>query len=163
MNDNGGPSKPVDNSAELARQVHQLKDLYMYATECKALKDEKMTLQAALALDVKKLAKITPDLANEKAAKNALQVDVKHQKQLHEAEIKHLKDRIEEFKDVQKKYMEKVLGGPSASQSVRTAQINRLGSHDNTPTDARNDQGRYDRSGSAYVQHPSVVAEPIYT
>jgi hypothetical protein len=72
MDDNGGPSKPVDNSAELARQVHQWRELY--STECKALKDEKMTLQAALALDVKKFAKITTDLANEKAAKNAPQV-----------------------------------------------------------------------------------------
>ena len=78
MNDNGGPSKPVDNSAELARQVHQWKDLY--ATECKVLKDEKMALQAAIALKVKKHAKTTADLANEKAAKNALQVDLNHQK-----------------------------------------------------------------------------------
>ena len=101
-------------------------------------------------MDVKKLAKITDDLANEKAAKNALQVDVKHQKQLHEADVKHLNDRIEEFKDVQKQYMEKVLGAPSASQSIRTAQINRLSSHDNTPTNARHDHGRYDRSGSEY-------------
>ena len=113
-----------------------------------------MGLQAALALDVKKLTKLQADLVNEKAAKNALQVDVKHQKQLHEAEIKHLKDHIEEFKDVQKQYMGKVLGAPSASQSVRTAQINRLSSHDNTPTDARHDHGRYDRSGSAYSPAP---------
>ena len=152
MTANGGPSKPVDNSAELARQVRQWKDLY--STECKVLKDEKMALQAAIALEVKKNAKLAADLANEKAAKNALQVDVKHQKQLHEAEIKHLKDRIEEFKDVQKQYMEKVLGAPSASQSIRTVQNIRLGSHDNTPTDARNDQGRYDRSGSAYCPAP---------
>ena len=148
MNDNGGPSKSADNSAELARQVHQWKDLY--STENKVLKDEKAALQASLALDVKKLAKITTDLANEKAAKNALQVDVKHQKQLHEAEIKHLKDRIEEFKDVQKQYMGKVLGGPSASQSLRTVQNTRLDSQDNTPTDARHDQGRVYASGSAY-------------
>ena len=52
MNANGGPSKPVDNSAELARQVHQWKDLY--STENKVLKDEKAALQATLALDVKK-------------------------------------------------------------------------------------------------------------
>ena len=52
MNDNCGPSRPVDNSAELARQVHQWKDLY--STECKVLKDEKMALQAAIALEVKK-------------------------------------------------------------------------------------------------------------
>ena len=111
---------------------------------------KKTALQAALALDVKKLTKITADLANEKALKNALQVDVKHQKQLHEAEIKHLKDRIEEFKDVQKHYMEKVLGAPSASQSVRTVQNTRLDSQGNTPTDARHDQGRAYASGSAY-------------
>ena len=114
------------------------------------LKDEKMALQVAIALEVKKNAKFAADLANEKAAKNALQVDVKHQKQLHEAEIKHLKDRIEEFKDVQKQYMEKVLGAPSASQSIRTVQHTRLDSHDNTPTDARFHHGRNDRSGSAH-------------
>ena len=90
-------------------------------------------------------------MANEKALKNALTVDMKHQKQLHEAEVKPLNNRIDEFKDVQKKYMEKVLGGPSASQSVRTVhQNNRLGSHDNTPTDARHHHGRNDRSGSAH-------------
>ena len=148
MNDNGGPSKPVDNNAELARQVHQWRELY--STECKALKDEKMTLQAALALDVKKLTKVQAELVTEKAAKNALQVDLNHQKQLHEAALKNLNDRIEEYKSDKDKYMEKVLGAPSASQSIRTAQINRLGSQDNTPTDARNDHGRVYASGSAH-------------
>ena len=152
MNDNGGPSKPVDNSAELARQVHQWRELY--STECKALKDKKMALQAALALDVKKQAKLAADLANEKALKNALIVDLNHQKQLHEAALKNLNDRIEEYKSDKDKYMEKVLGAPSASQSIRTAQMNRLGSQDNTPTDARHDHGRYDRSGSAYSPAP---------
>ena len=148
MNANGGPSKPVDNSAELARQVHQWKDLY--STECKVLKDEKMALQATLALDVKKLTKLQAELVTEKAAKNALQVDLNHQKQLHEAALKNLNDRIEEYKSDKDKYMEKVLGAPSASQSIRTAQINRLGSQDNTPTDARNDHGRVYASGSAH-------------
>ena len=148
MNDNGGPSKPVDNSAELARQVHQWKDLY--STECKVLKDEKMALQAAIALEVKKNVKFAADLANEKVAKNALEVDIKHQKQLHEAALKNLNDRIEEYKSDKDKYMEKVLGAPSASQSIRTAQINRLGSQDNTPTDARHDHGRVYASGSAH-------------
>ena len=114
------------------------------------LKDKKLALQATLALDVKKLTKLQADFANEKALKNALTVDMKHQKQLHEAEIKHLKDRIEEFKDVQKQYMEKVLGAPSASQSVRTVQNTHLDSRGNTPTDARHDHGRFDRSGSAH-------------
>ena len=114
------------------------------------LKDEKVALQAAKALDVKKHAKLAADLANEKAAKNALQVDIKHQKELHETTVTHLNERIDEFKHDKAQYMDKVLGGPSASQSVRTVQNNRLGSHDNTPTDARHDHGRYDRSGSAH-------------
>ena len=90
------------------------------------------------------------DLANEKALKNALTVDLNHQKQLHEAALKNLNDRIEEYKSDKDKYMEKVLGAPSASQSIRTVQNTRLGSLDNTPTDARNDQGRFYASGSAH-------------
>ena len=109
-----------------------------------------MALQAAIALEVKKHAKTAADLLNEKAAKNALQVDVKHQKELHEATLKHLNERIDEFKSDKMQYMDKVLGGPPASQSVRTVQNTRLDSQDNTPTDARNSHGRYDRSGSAH-------------
>ena len=89
-------------------------------------------------------------MVNEKAAKNAVQVALNHQKQLHEAVLKNLNDRIEEYKSDKDKYMDEVLGAPSASQSIRTAQINRLGSQDNTPTDARNDHGRAYASGSAH-------------
>ena len=74
-----------------------------------------MALQPAIALEVKKHAKTTADLANEKVAKNALQVDIKHQKELHEATVTHLNERIDEFKSDKDKYMEKVLGSPSAS------------------------------------------------
>ena len=83
MNDNGGPSRPVDNSAEVARQVHQWRELY--SNENKVLKDEKVALQAALALEVKKHAKTSTDLANEKAAKNAVLVEIAHQKALQDA------------------------------------------------------------------------------
>ena len=87
MNDNGGPSRPVDNSAEVARQVHQWRELY--SNENKVLKDEKVALQAALALEVKKHAKTSTDLTNEKAAKNALLVEIAHQKALQDATEKH--------------------------------------------------------------------------
>ena len=90
------------------------------------------------------------DFANEKALKNALTVDLNHQKQLHEAALKNLNDRIEEYKSDKDEYMDKVLGAPSASQSIRTAQITRLDSHDNTPTDARFHHGRVYASGSAH-------------
>ena len=109
-----------------------------------------MALQAAIALEVKKYAKLAADLANEKAAKNALQVDLNHQKQLHEAALKNLNDRIEEYKSDKDKYMEKVLGAPSASQSIRTVQNTRVDSRGNTPTDARHDHGRAYASGSAH-------------
>ena len=109
-----------------------------------------MALQAAIALEVKKNAKFAADLANEKAAKNALQVDIKHQNELHEATVTHLNECIDEFKSDKMQYMDKVLGGPPASQSVRTVQNTRLDSQGNTPTDARHDHGRYDSSGSAH-------------
>ena len=148
MNDNGGPSRPVDNSAELARQVQQWKDIY--SAEVKVVKDESNALKAKYTLEVKKHAKTTTDLANEKAAKNALLIEMKHHKEFKDATEKHLNDRIAELKEVQKQYMGKVLGGPSASQSLRTVQNTRLDSQDNTPTDARNDHRRFERSGSAH-------------
>ena len=90
------------------------------------------------------------DLANEKAAKNALQVNITHQKELQEATVTHLNERIDEFKQDKAQYMDKGLGGPPASQSVRTVQNTRLGSQDFTPTDTKNDHGRFEHSGSAH-------------
>ena len=122
-----------------------------------------MMVQTALTMEVKKNAKLAADLANEKAAKNALQVDLNHQKQLHEAALKNLNDRIEEYKSDKDKYMEKVLGAPSASQSIRTAKlIAWVVKTTRQPMQEMTTEG-FMPVDQRIVHHASVVAEPIYT
>ena len=76
VSDDGGPSRVEDTNAELVRQVHLWKKLY--STQIKELKKEHDTLKFKYALEVKNHAETTTSLGNEKADKNALQVEIKH-------------------------------------------------------------------------------------
>ena len=76
VSDDGGPSRVEDTNAELARQVHLWKKLY--STQIKELKKEHDTLKFKYALEVKNHAETTTSLGNEKADKNALQVEIEH-------------------------------------------------------------------------------------
>ena len=89
-------------------------------------------------------------MGNEKKAKNGLEVQIKHQKELHEAAVKNLEERIVEFKSDKAQYMGKLLGDPQPSLSVRTHQNTRHDSQEYTPTETRRDDSRNRASGSAH-------------
>ena len=138
---------PADN-AEITKQVEQWRAQFS-ATNID-LKEQIEALKIKLSSEVKNHAKTTTLLGNEKLLKNGLEVNMKHQKELHEAEVKNLKDRIDEFKHDKSKYMGKLLGDPQLSLSVRTHQNNRHESQEYTPTVLRRDDSRQRASGSAH-------------
>ena len=141
LNKDGEPSGAVDTSAELARQVKQWKVLY--SSENVTLKAEIETLKAKYQSEVENHAKTTAFSGDEKAAKKDLERNIAHLKELNTAKVKHLEERIQEFKDDKTQYMSRVLGAPHASQSLRNSvQNSRLNSQKNTPIIARNDQPR---------------------
>ena len=98
MNKDGGPSGAEDTSAELARQVNQWKEIY--SAENVTLKTEIETLKAKYQSEVENHAKTTAFLGDEKVAKKELQTAMNHQKELNEAKVKYLEDRIDEFKPI---------------------------------------------------------------
>ena len=145
MNNAGGPT---DNGPEIARQVEQWR--VQFSATNSDLKEQIEVLKIKLSSEVKNHAKTTTLLGNEKLLKNGLEVNMKHQKELYEAKVKNLEDRIAEFKSDKAAYMGKLLGEPQPSISVRTHQNNRHESREYTPTDARRDESRNRASGSAH-------------
>ena len=73
VSDDGGPSRVEDTNAELARQAHLWKKLH--STQIKELKKEHDT---QVCIGSKNHAETTTSLGNEKADKNALQVEIEH-------------------------------------------------------------------------------------
>jgi len=145
MNNAGGPT---DNGPEIARQVEQWR--VQFSATNSNLKEQIEALTIKLSSEVKNHAKTTTLLGNEKLLKHGLEVNMKHQKELHDAVVKNLEDRIVEFKSDKAQYMGKLLGGPQPSLSVRTHQNNRHDSQEYTPTVPRRDDSRQRASGSAH-------------
>jgi len=145
MNNAGGPT---DNGPEIARQVEQWR--VQFSATNSNLKEQIEALTIKLSSEVKNHAKTTTLLGNEKLLKHGLEVNMKHQKELHDAVVKNLEDRIVEFKSDKAQYMGKLLGGPQPSLSVRTHQNNRHDSQEYTPTVPRRDDSRQHASGSEH-------------
>ena len=76
VSDDDAEYRVEDTNAELARQVHLWKKLH--STQIKELKKEHDTLKFQYALEVKNHAETANSFGNEKADKNALQVEIKH-------------------------------------------------------------------------------------
>jgi len=77
------------------------------------LQEQQETLKAKYQSEVENHAKTTAFLGDEKVAKKELQTAMNHQKELNDAKVKYLEDRIDEFKTDKGKYMGtrgKVLG-----------------------------------------------------
>ena len=73
------------------------------------LKEQIEALKIKFSSEVKNHAKTTTLLGNEKLLKNGLEVNItvfmKHQKELYEAKVKNLEDRIAEFKSDKAAYI----------------------------------------------------------
>ena len=136
------------DNPEIARQVDQWR--VQFTATNNNLKDEIEALKIKLSSEVKNHAKTTTLLGNEKLLKNGVEVNMKHQKELYDAKVKNLEDRIAEFKSDKAAYMGKLLGEPQPSISVRTHQNNRHESRVYTPTDTGRDDSRNRATGSAH-------------
>lgn len=148
LNNAGGPA---DNSPEITRQCSAVEQWRVQLTATNSeLKGQNAALELKLSWEEKNHAKTNTELGNEKLLKNGVEVNMKHQKELFEAKVKNLEDRIAEFKSDKAAYMSKLLGEPQASISVRTHQNNRHESRVYTPTDAGRDDSRNRASGSAH-------------
>ena len=77
-----GAGGPADNGPEIARQVEQWR--VQFSATNSDLKEQIEALKIKLPSEVKKHAKTTTLLGNEKLLKNGLEVNIKHQKELHE-------------------------------------------------------------------------------
>ena len=76
-----------------------------FSTDLNELKEQNESLKVKIASEVKKHAKTAASLGNEKPVKNALQVEIKHQKELHDTTVKNLNERIEELISDKRQYM----------------------------------------------------------
>jgi len=144
MNNAGEP----DMGPEIAKHIEQWKAQFTATNP--DLKEENEALKIKLSSEVKTHAMTKTFLSNEKHLKNLLEMNMKHQKELHLAAVKGLEDRIVEFKSDKAQYMGKLLGGPQPSLSVRTHQNNRHDSQEYTPTVLGRDDSRQRASGSAH-------------